>query len=512
MSTNNTISSSQTNQTIETTTEKILHTLKDRYIFMMRRQVHSWKAFLILGFITGFAAAFLFTASTDLTEGLFAQPPVSSSIQNTSFADYEDTQGAQMEQVISDSVSISVSTNGKQPTQDTVPPGQVTDLTALQNNPDSAKQVELVWTAPGDDGFIGKADRYDIRFSWEPITDQNWQQQQQIKGVPKPKGAGSIEQVVVSNLTANTTYYFALKTYDESNNESLLSNQVIISIGDDKKPEDGADTTPPGRITTLFPDKDVTETSIPLRWIAVGDDNHTGTAFEYDIRYSTTEIKDESSFASALQITDEPKPQSAGAQESYTITNLQNNTAYWISIKVRDEAGNESELANVVRVETGQDPEHIEPGYVSKIKIVIVPEKNHRKDILQVRLRIRDSLTKQVKIELNGDADTEGSIEYIPNNVTKEIVDFILDAPKTLTKVVKNVDLSSIETAPLTILDIKVGNLQDADDVINSLDWAVLSSSWGTGDKDSDFNQDGLVNSLDWGIMNKNWNMKGDEN
>ena len=505
--------STKSNQTIETTTEDVLRTLKNRYILMMRQQVRSWKAFLILGFFAGFTAAFLFTASADLTEGLFAKQPVPQTIQNTASVDYQDTQGAQMQQVVSNAVSISVSPqNGPpdQPPQDTTAPGQVTDLTALQKN---QSVVELVWSAPGDDGFIGTADRYDIRFSTTSITDQNWQQQQGINGVSKPTVAGSIEKVTVSNLTANTTYYFALKTYDESNNESLLSNQAIISIGDDKKPEDAIDTTPPGRITTLFPDKEVTETSIPLRWIAVGDDNHTGVAFEYDIRYSITEIKDESSFASALQISDEPKPKSVGAQESYTITNLQNNTAYWISIKARDEVGNASELANVVRVQTGQGLVPVpNPGYVSRIKIIIAPEKNYRKDIAQVRLRIRDSLTKAIKVELKQDADAQGAIEYTPNNVLKEIVDIVIQAPYTLTRIVKNVDLNETETIPLAVSDIKVGNLQDADDVINSLDWAVLSSKWGTGDKDADFNQDGLINSLDWGIMNKNWNAKGEEN
>src|SRR3989338_6494149 len=222
--------STKSNQTIETTTEDVLRTLKNRYILMMRQQVRSWKAFLILGFVAGFASAFLFTASADLTQGLFAEQPVIQTIQNTASVDYQDTQGAQMQQVVSNAVSIAVSPS--QPPQDTTAPGQVTDLTALQKD---QSVVELTWIAPGDDGFIGTADRYDIRFSTTSITDQNWQQQQQLNGVSKPTVAGSIEKVTVSNLTANTTYYFALKTYDESNNQSLLSNQAIISIGDDKK-------------------------------------------------------------------------------------------------------------------------------------------------------------------------------------------------------------------------------------------------------------------------------------
>jgi hypothetical protein len=56
-----------------------------------------------------------------------------------------------------------------------------------------------------------------------------------------------------------------------------------------------------------------------------------------------------------------------------------------------------------------------------------------------------------------------------------------------------------------TILQPKAGNLQDSDDVINSLDWGVMSPKWGTNDAVADINKDGTVNTLDWGIMNKNW-------
>src|SRR3990167_1655985 len=132
--------STKSNQTIETTTEDVLRTLKNRYILIMRQQVRSWKAFLILGFFAGFAAAFLFTASADLTEGLFAKQPVPQTIQNTASVDYQDTQGVQMQQAVSNAVSISVLPI--QPPQDTTAPGQVTYLTALQKN---QSVVELVW-------------------------------------------------------------------------------------------------------------------------------------------------------------------------------------------------------------------------------------------------------------------------------------------------------------------------------------------------------------------------------
>ena len=83
--------------------------------------------------------------------------------------------------------------------------------------------------------------------------------------------------------------------------------------------------------------------------------------------------------------------------------------------------------------------------------------------------------------------------------------------PYGLTKVVKDYDITSADTTPIEVTDIPVGNLNDSDDMINSLDWAVISSKWGTNDAISDLNADTLVNSLDWSIMNKNWGKSGEE-
>ena len=38
----------------------------------------------------------------------------------------------------------------------------------------TATSVSLTWRAPGDDGSIGTATRYDIRYATWPITKSNW--------------------------------------------------------------------------------------------------------------------------------------------------------------------------------------------------------------------------------------------------------------------------------------------------------------------------------------------------
>src|SRR5262245_59121954 len=86
--------------------------------------------------------------------------------------------------------------------------------------------LTLLWTAPGDDGSIGTADRYEVRLSTSPITNTNWSSATLIGGAPAPLPSGSRQSIMVRGLSRGTTYYFAIKTIDEADNVSALSNVV----------------------------------------------------------------------------------------------------------------------------------------------------------------------------------------------------------------------------------------------------------------------------------------------
>lgn len=88
----------------------------------------------------------------------------------------------------------------------------------------TSSAITLTWTAPGDDGAVGQATSYEIRYSTSPITDQNFSQATLASGAPVPQPAGSTETFTVNNLSAGTLYFFALKTRDEVGNTSILSN------------------------------------------------------------------------------------------------------------------------------------------------------------------------------------------------------------------------------------------------------------------------------------------------
>jgi len=89
---------------------------------------------------------------------------------------------------------------------------------------DSSNSVNLTWTAPGDDGQIGTAQAYDIRYHTVNITEDNWEEASQVDLEPEPEAAGSQQSLLVTGLIPNTQYYFALKTVDEAVNWSALSN------------------------------------------------------------------------------------------------------------------------------------------------------------------------------------------------------------------------------------------------------------------------------------------------
>ncbi|MEW5794948.1 MAG: hypothetical protein AB1772_01180 [Candidatus Zixiibacteriota bacterium] len=98
--------------------------------------------------------------------------------------------------------------------------------------PDATGGIKLKWTAPGDDGYVGKATGYDIRFqplSLGPLnTEAEWQAATMIAAVPIPSPAGQKDSVLVLGLTPGLGYYFALRTCDEVGNKSQLSNSPLI--------------------------------------------------------------------------------------------------------------------------------------------------------------------------------------------------------------------------------------------------------------------------------------------
>ncbi|MBN2010364.1 Ig-like domain-containing protein [candidate division KSB1 bacterium] len=106
---------------------------------------------------------------------------------------------------------------------DVIAPNAVSDLDIAKTG---ATSVLLRFTASGDDGNTGTASGYDLRYSTSTITALNFSTATQVANEPTPKTAGQIDSILVTGLSPATTYYFALKVFDESPNFSLLSNNA----------------------------------------------------------------------------------------------------------------------------------------------------------------------------------------------------------------------------------------------------------------------------------------------
>lgn len=106
---------------------------------------------------------------------------------------------------------------------DSIAPDAITDLVAAVG---TANDVVLTFTATGDDGSEGTASFYDIRYSTSVITEENFEDTDEVIEGTLPKESGTIESILVPDLEYETEYYFALKVLDEWGNESGISNMV----------------------------------------------------------------------------------------------------------------------------------------------------------------------------------------------------------------------------------------------------------------------------------------------
>jgi len=219
-------------------------------------------------------------------------------------------------------------------TLDTTPPAAITDLRAESPTTTS---IALVWTSPGDDDNTGTASEYDLRYSSSLITEQNWDAATQADGEPVPKPAGEVETFRVLSLESGTVFHFAMKASDEVPNTSELSNGATDSTDDEG--------VAPAAVSDLSAQA-VDDVTVRLTWTSPGDDDNTGTASLYDIRYSTSRIT-EGNWDAAVQVDGERVPKTAGIPDTLLVSGLESATNYIFALKTADEVPNWSGISNL---------------------------------------------------------------------------------------------------------------------------------------------------------------------
>ncbi|MCX9085305.1 MAG: MBG domain-containing protein, partial [Candidatus Methanoperedens sp.] len=162
-------------------------------------------------------------------------------------------------------------------------------------------------------------------------------------------GFSTCSSPAVYNGLVDGSHTFEVKATDAMGNADATPASFTWTIT-----TTASDTIPPSAIIDL----DVggsTANTITLTWTAPGDDGSSGTATEYDIRYSTSPIND-GNWDSATPVTGEPAPGVAGTSESMVVTGLSSSTMYYFAMKTSDEVPNESGISNFVFVSTSGLP------------------------------------------------------------------------------------------------------------------------------------------------------------
>ena len=105
--------------------------------------------------------------------------------------------------------------------------------------------------------------------------------------------------------------------------------------------------------------------SVTLTWTTPGDDSLTGTASQFDIRYSTSPITAGNFPAATRFTTGVPAPAAPGTQQSVVVTGLNASTTYYFAIKTADEVPNWSGISNVATKTTSASPDLIRPAPIA---------------------------------------------------------------------------------------------------------------------------------------------------
>ncbi|MCP4674670.1 MAG: hypothetical protein GY854_03980, partial [Deltaproteobacteria bacterium] len=234
-------------------------------------------------------------------------------------------------------------------TPDGVPPAEVLDLAAVTGTMPAS--VKLTWTHTGDDGQEGSVYKYDLRYSASPINQSNFEEAVRTQSQPSGGLSGTIKNFTVSSLPEEKELYFAMRAEDNENNLSGVSNSASA-----RTPE-----VPPARVTDLE-QLDASLSTVTVSWTAPGDNGENGTASGYDLRYSSQTITDANFVDAATVPTNTPGI--AGTLETATLSNLSQNTVYYVALKTVDARGNWSLISTVLAISTVDDEP---PGEISDL-------------------------------------------------------------------------------------------------------------------------------------------------
>ncbi len=185
----------------------------------------------------------------------------------------------------------------------------VSDLAAQNVQPGS---TDLTWTLDSNRDFVGNIKGYELRYDTKAITNQSWSAAREL---PKQTYITTDNRVTttVTGLTPGNQYYFAIKTIDETDHRSAISNVVTIRT---------TDITPPNTPTDLRVMG--AHGNAQLSWNGVMDPDLVG----YKLYYGESP--------------DSLSPIFVGMNTFYDLEFLTGDRVYYFRVTALDTAGNES--------------------------------------------------------------------------------------------------------------------------------------------------------------------------
>lgn len=167
---------------------------------------------------------------------------------------------------------------------------------------------------------------------------------------------------------------------------------------------ENADLIAPAKIQDLQISRvNTADQAVTLTWTATGDDNRTGTAQRYDLRFDTTRIDSRADFRQARRVTDLPPPAPANQPEQFVIDasdGLHLDRSYYFALVAVDDAGNRSPRATPNRKAVLVKEIDIEKGGLTTGGGAVTELRFVLNETQTVRVALYDLLGRRVRVLL----------------------------------------------------------------------------------------------------------------